>query len=560
MADGFAERWNEVTLAGVRWLVRPEWQARLLNEAGLRWADWQAESRIELVKQAPHRSVFRIALAEGAVFVKHYPTGQWRARLRQMVRPPKARLEWRRTLAASALELPTVEPIAVGERADAESYLITAEWPDAEPLDRSLLRQAEAWARSYASQVRRRFARRLGHFIARLHEAGLRHHDLHAGNLMVRETDAGDDWELTLIDLYAVRLGPPLGLDESLKNLALFGNWFWPRSTPSDRLRFWGAYLRARRTLRLDKEAAKAAAAELEEATWRRHRHVWLDRSRRCLGANREFRRLKAPGMVGQAVVGWPESCLDAWLQAPEAPLASVRATVLKASASSQVVKLPVDGADLAYKRFAVVKRFERWTQAWAGSPARRSWHAAFMLLDAGVPTPRPVAFFEQRGLGWVGDSYLVAEHLNGAVPLADHVRGLDRLPPARRREGRRRLAGRAAHLLRRLHRYGLSHRDLKAANWLVVPARAVAGDDRLYLIDLVGVTRQRRLADKRRAKDLARFALSFLAESTRTERLRFLQSYLGSAAADWRRWWREIERFAAAKSARNRRRGRPLT
>ena len=61
-----AERWNEVTLAGVRWLVRQEWQPLLLGAGGLRWEDWRAEDRVEVVKKAPHRSVYRIALDHGA--------------------------------------------------------------------------------------------------------------------------------------------------------------------------------------------------------------------------------------------------------------------------------------------------------------------------------------------------------------------------------------------------------------------------------------------------------------------------------------------------------------
>src|SRR5262249_2129644 len=111
--------------------------------------------------------------------------------------------------------------------------------------------------------------------------------------------------------------------------------------------------------------------------------------------------------------------------------------------------------------------------------------------------------------------------------------------------------------LVRELHRRQVSHRDLKAANLLV-------NADGVWLIDLVGVRLLRRLPRRRRVQDLARLHASFCRSPllTRTDKLRFLRTYLQwglTGRQRWKRWWREIAAATEAKVARNLRNGRPL-
>src|SRR5947208_2551132 len=72
--------------------------------------------------------------------------------------------------------------------------------------------------------ARQRLAAALGRFTAWMHNAGVLHHDLHAGNLLVRWAD--DEPELFLIDLHYVRLHEHVGWRRGRDNLVMLNRWF----------------------------------------------------------------------------------------------------------------------------------------------------------------------------------------------------------------------------------------------------------------------------------------------------------------------------------------------
>ena len=133
------------------------------------------------------------------------------------------------------------------------------------------------------------------------------------------------------------------------------------------------------------------------------------------------------------------------------------------------------------------------------------------------------------------------------------------------------------ARLVRDLHDRGVSHRDLKAVNVLVVRDDSARQDasaepldhwpltaSRVWLIDLVGVRRHRRLGRRRKVQNLARLHASFVSDPSlsRTDKLRFLRVYLRwglHGSAGWKGWWREVARATQDKVTRNARNGRPL-
>src|SRR5262249_24040378 len=157
---------------------------------------------------------------------------------------------------------------------------------------------------------------------------------------------------------------------------------------------------------------------------------------------------------------------------------------------------------------------------------------------ECGLSTPRPLAVLFRRkwGLSWEG--YLLTEKIPQVHELHRFVAGLNQGKPgldspSKRQQTLRSCIDGVARLVRDLHRRQLSHRDLKAANILVtesdVPTVNQEQRGRIWLVDLVGVKRHRRLSRRRRVRNLARLNASFFQVSaiTRTDKLRFLRTYL---------------------------------
>jgi hypothetical protein len=210
------------------------------------------------------------------------------------------------------------------------------------------------------------------------------------------------------------------------------------------------------------------------------------------------------------------------------------------------VVETPAPSqGTLLLKRFRLKKRFAALRNLFRRSPALRSWINGHALLDRGLPTARPLAVLHRRKNGLPREGYVLFEVVEDAVTLPDAVPRFDR----------RELAGRLGRLLRTMHDRQVSHADLKAPNILVTPA----GDP--VLIDLVGVTTGRTVAEPQRVRELTRLAASFATSPvvTHGDRLRLLKAYLGVKRGDWKSWWVRVAAGVRAKVRRNANLGRPL-
>jgi tRNA A-37 threonylcarbamoyl transferase component Bud32 len=556
---------------GVRWQIQPGLEP-LFGSDGLRLDEWLATGQAQAVKHGPHRTVYHVVLPGLDFYLKHNRLADRRAWLRQLVRPSKARSEYEHALEVAARQIPTMEPLALGETCRGAgprcSFLITRALPETRPLNSFLESTLPQWPAPRRARMRQRLAVALGQLLAQIHDAGITHHDLHPGNLLLR-LDSEDRPELFLIDLHAIGLGAPLSWRARRANLIVLNRWFALRAERTDRLRCWLAYC-DKGDIQNSKYHLRGAARSLERATLASNLRFWRGLDGRCQRVNRHFRRLRGAGLMGHAATDLAPEVLAPLLADPDAPFEQPNAIVLKKSASSAVVEFDLPGPEGArrviYKRFAAT----RWSDPWAAlvrpAPALRSYVMGHALLLRCLPTPRPLAIWHRARHGLLHEGYLITEKVPDALELHRFVDHLDTLPAVERRAVLRRLIDRVAGLIGTLHQRRLSHRDLKAANLLVsgVSVLAAGGEVQVCLIDLVGVRRPLKLRRSRRVQNLARLNTSFLNHPrlTRTDRLRFLRVYLRwglRGRIGWKRWWRQIEEATANKVRRNLRNGRPL-
>ena len=587
---------------GVRWQLRPAdlggptpHEADLLfGPGGLRLPAWLASGRAAVVKQNARRTVYRVALPGLDFHLKEYRAGARGSRLGRLVRRGQARLEFERTVAVAERGVPTLVPLAVGEacrgKGPRSCYLATRTLPDAHALSGFLETDLGTRPPARQARLRQRLAAALGALLARMHRAGVTHHDLHPGNLLLSLAPE-DEPHLYLIDLHAVGLGPPLDWPAARANLVMLNRWFVLRCDRTDRMRCWHGYcaeLRGERlrlgsrraTLHLD---VRADARDLERRTVASNLRFWRSHDRRCLGTNRYFRRVGGPELVGHAVADLPPEALAPLLEGPDAPFRGEGVTVLKDSVSSSVVEFDLPTAQgprrVIYKRFALTRWSDPLVALVRPTPALRSYVLGHGLRLRGLPTPRPLAVWHRVRYGLRHEGYLLTEKVPDALDLAAFVGRLAALPSRERCARLRRLIDQVARLVATLHQRHLSHRDLKAANLLVSregwyvaargtserPAASAPGDGaEVWFIDLVGVRRHRKLRRRRRLQNLARLHASFHCHPalTRTDKLRFLRVYLRwglRGRFGWKRWWRQIDEATRAKVRRNLRNGRPL-
>ena len=263
---------ESVVVAGIRWHVVPGVRPAL-TPLSLDIDSHIQNGNAHVVKHGQHRTVYRVTLNGLVLFWKHCRISGLRSRLRQCLRPPKARMEFDRALALAARGIPTVEPLAWGERVGTyagESFLITRELSGAMPLQSLLQPPIEP-------ESRRQLAIDLGRYKAQLHAAGVVHPDLHPGNILVVMDDEAQR-RFHLIDLHSIQLGKPLSWKRSRENLVVFNRWFAMRSSRADRRRFWQSYAAARIWNRLDE---RAKALDLERRTAISNRDFWIGRDRR---------------------------------------------------------------------------------------------------------------------------------------------------------------------------------------------------------------------------------------------------------------------------------------
>jgi hypothetical protein len=265
--------------------------------------------------------------------------------------------------------------------------------------------------------------------------------------------------------------------------------------------------------------------------------------------------------MRGHAVRDLAPATLNSLLANPDAPFSQPQFPLLKDSRSSTVAELEllVNGSlqRVIYKRFRVTSWMDPWVALFRRPGALRAWVYGHGLRERCLPTPRPLTVFFRQERGLLYEGYLLTEKVPDAIDLHGFLSLLREVQPA---EGRARLRARieqVAHLVRDLHRRQVAHRDLKAANILLT-------QDRVWLIDLVGVKVYRCLPQERRLQNLTRLHVSFCHDPhiTRTDKLRFLRTYLQwglLGRSGWKRWWRDIAAATEAKIQRNARNGRPL-
>jgi tRNA A-37 threonylcarbamoyl transferase component Bud32 len=207
--------------------------------------------------------------------------------------------------------------------------------------------------------------------------------------------------------------------------------------------------------------------------------------------------------------------------------------------------RLPAEGQEIrvALKQYRPRNWWKALCNFFRPGRATRAWRLARELRARDIDTPRPIAV--SGGHGWRArtTSYLATEWVEGAENLHLYGWRLATRPLDERLHSAARCAECLGRLIGRMHAAGISHRDLKGANLLVVEGEQGVAT---WLVDLDGVRLRRRVNTKQRAGNLARLAAGLSAHPwiSRTICCRFLRAYSAQFVPGhvaWKPLWRAV-------------------
>jgi tRNA A-37 threonylcarbamoyl transferase component Bud32 len=562
-----------------------QWQvarahAALLESSDVDWFHLEDCPKAALVKRNSQRDVWCVRVGGREYFAKLYHPNGVVCQAKLLIRGAAALREWNVGRYASAHSVAAVVPVATawtGPRGwRGPSLLITEAVAGSIPLN-------DYWRqigdhRAAADALTDSVAR----LIARAHQCGFQHDDMHPGNILVRPN--GHERETFFVDLHKVRTGRPVGLRGVVVNLAQLNQWFRRHATRTQLRRFLRHYLAYRDLFAgcsplaqdLNIEPADLIADLAVEAD-RHAGRLWAKRDRRSRRSGRYFARIRpAPGWRGHVLLHSkhpaPTACVarqtfakrqwGQWLAEPLSWVDPRQHELLKDSHTATVRKalLPIDGPDGAGAA-VIVKRplarngWKRLGQMFGRSRNSRSWRIANMLLNRNLPAAQPLAVVERYLLGIVRlDSISLTDFVPASVDLETFLtRDVGALDMKGQRVVKNHLIGALVKLIKEFHARGFVHRDFKAPNVLVSWDSPCEGRPRLTLIDMDGISHVCHSSERQRKRAIVRLAASLLDSPacTRTDRLRFLLRYLtgpGRTPIGWKDHWRSIERLVSTK------------
>jgi len=539
--------------------VQPESAEQLLGADGFRLAEWRQAGLLETVKTGPHRTVYRLNHSSGCYYLKHYRVSDWKAVLQNVVRPPRAILEWRAAQWVAAAGISTIETVAVGRTIRRglafDSFLACRAIEDTEPLDAFVAHRLQQLPAARRHIVRRNLSESLGRLVAALHRDRIIHRDLHAENILVRlAPDAS--LQLWLIDLHAVATCRRLTLRHIQRNLALLNPALVHDLTRIDRTRFfrsyWCALLSSANTITVQPEhlaslSARSVANRIAEYCrhdlirihYKRDRK-WSHGNRRLIIADTDTARCRGLTILGR----------EQLLEIRDDPNEMLGFELREQSCGTnqeqtRIVSLKCGSDQIECRAQFVERPFQsRWQQlTGTHSEARRAWEMGHACLRRNIPTPRPLAIVEKK-CGNKIRQYSLTENIPDAVSLdaflQDDVADVEASLRDRQLSG---IAIQFAQELRHMYAEGFDYKSLDDASILIDrnnPGR------RLWFVSPQNVRRLHRPGARQVAEVLTGLAdsLKFHTSVRLTHCLRFLKRFLSDRyAADWKATWRAVQR-----------------
>jgi tRNA A-37 threonylcarbamoyl transferase component Bud32 len=307
-------------------------------------------------------------------------------------------------------------------------------------------------------QSERELIRAFGRTIGRMHARGIFHGDLRLGNVLAKRER--NSWRFFFLDNERTKKFDRLPFGLRVRNLVQVN--MGPRGLVSntDRMRFFREYCAENK---ISKRQSKPLAEKVIEKTNRRLNKERLVRRklRKCLRTNARYLRVKTGKYLAMFDRNFCEEAepidfieqIDTLMD---------KGQILKNDKTSYISRLMWNGRDIVVKRYNHKGFIHSLRHTIKGSRAKRCCLNGHRLMALNIPTPRPVAFIEERKGVFLWKSYLVTEFVAGRnlhIFLRD-----DTVAETQKSM----TVQQVTNLLDKLGEYRITHGDLKHTNILI--------------------------------------------------------------------------------------------
>lgn len=435
------------------------------------------------------------------IFLKRDRTKDWIESMKYLFLPTKARKEWSVAYQLQKKNLDIPKPLGWMERGRwgfvSESYYLS----EAMGSGVSLIDSVHSGMRFPLEELVKT--------VKKIHNVGLFHKDLHAGNFL------WDGESLFLTDLHRAKILKRLSLKQRLWNLSHLFHSLRSTWEEKDQVLFVDQYFEGGRASSQEKEAFLQQIRSWMDGLQKRQ---WKSRTKRCLKESTEFTIENENGMCYyhrrdfsmDRIAGALRDHHDAIQERP---------AELKKLSQEVIISLSKDkGNRVCVKQFRYPNVWRRFKEHFRRSKGLRAWIAGNGLRARGFPSLKPLALLEKRD--WLGldVSFFLMEALETHVEMDRFIlSGFDHF------DDRRLFIKTFAEWLSRFHQMELYHRDMKTCNLLV----SKEGKGYVFrFLDLEDVSLNKKVDEKRLFRNFLQLNTSIPKGISRTDRLRFLKGY----------------------------------
>ena len=490
------------------------------------------------IKETKVRSVISIPgsdVNKNGIYIKYFKRNGYSDYVKYLLVPTRTRTEWKVANELLSQNINTALPLATAEKRRYgmldSSLLVTEAVTNSESLMEYCQANFEGASLSEDKEdEKKKLLRKLVYFIRNIHEKGVCHYDLHAGNILMKfenkQSSSIHNCDLYLMDLHRVKILNRMSCRKRRYNLAQVFNSLSSILTETDKLDFLRSY--GNNTLG-NVTGEDELVRQIESQSSRIRNIHYRSRLKRCLKESSVFSKKRSTGMKIFFRKGYDINRFAGLIEKHRNALVSVdKAIVMKRDSKTALTRLPLENKKI---QSVVVKQYKvscgvcLIKNIFCNSAGKKAWIAGNGLSVYNFSTPKPLALMEKKVLGVTTNSYLVMEDVRDCLEMDRYIlknfHGKSSLSKLKKK---RALINNLAETIGRMHNQNIFHHDLKTCNIMV---KEKGKSPYITFLDFDKVSFGEEIAILKRVKNLVQMNLSTPKLISITDRLRFLKEYL---------------------------------